>query len=202
MVAQQLYLTREGYQELERELNYLSTARREEVARLLREALEARADLLADGLLESARSDQAFVEGRIQELKTILSKAKIIDEATLPRDRVALGSYVTIVDVRGDGTPERYRIVSPVEADPLNGKISHESPLGSALMGRKVGDQVVVKAPDGDEVFRVLAICPSGGQDGKPVQETPDSGARARRFSNSADRRRLSGRAAAGAVAG
>jgi len=201
MIAQPMYLTRDGYQELEQELNYLSTVRREEVARLLHEALESTEEG-ADGVLESARYDQALVESRIQEIKSILSEAQIIDETTLPPDRVALGSYVTIAELDADGAVETYRIVGPVEADPLSGKISNESPLGKALMGHKVGDRVVVKAPGGEEVFRILAISPAGGKDGATIEKTTGSLDRARRFSGDAGDRRLSDGAAAGSVAG
>lgn len=194
-------LTREGHQKLQQELDYLSTVRREEVARLLHEALESTGDLLTDGILESARYDQALVEGRIQELKSILSGAQIIDEATLPRDRVALGSYVTIAESGRDGAVETYRVVGPVEADPLSGKISTESPLGRALMGRRVGDKVVVQAPDGEEAFHILAIYPPGVIDGKTPGEAAVVLDRDRRF-DGADDQRLSGRAVAGPADG
>lgn len=157
MIAQQTYLTGEGYQRLEQELDYLSTVRRKQVARLLREAIEEGGNLLEDGALEIARNDQAFVEGRILELRSILRGAAIIDETVRPRDRVALGSRVAVVDAEGS-LPEVYRIVGPAEADPLSGRISYASPMGGALLGHTVGDRVLVNAPDGEEVFQILEI--------------------------------------------
>lgn len=204
MIVQQprILLTREGHQRLQQELDYLSTVRREEVARLLHEALESTDDL-ADVVLENVRNDHALVEGRIQELKSILSEAQIIDEATLPHDRVVLGSYVTIAELQRDGAVETYRIVGPVEADPLNGKISNESPLGRALMGRRVGDKVIVQAPDGEEAFRILAISPSWVTDREEaLREASGVLDRKRRFRSSAGNHRLSGGAVDGSATG
>jgi len=202
MAAQQTYLTREGYRELERELDYLSTVRREQIARLLHEALEEGGDLLENGVLESVRNEQAFVEGRIQELRTILNSATVIDESALPRDRAALGSYVTIMEMGGDNTPETYRIVGPFEADPLDGKVSHESPLGRALLGHKAGDSIVVNAPAGKKLFRILRISGPGDRDGKAIMEQVASLDRVCCFSDDADGRKLPSRAVAGSPAG
>jgi len=149
-----IYLTREGYKKLETELNYLRTVRRQEVARRLHEAL-AEGDILENAELEAARNEQAFVEGRILELEDLLRRAEIIEENG-PGEVVRLGSWVTIVE--GDGPPETYHIVGPAEASPSEGKISYESPLGKALMGHRVGDEVTVNAPDGVLTFRVVEI--------------------------------------------
>lgn len=154
MVEETVYLTREGYDRLKTELEYLRTVRRQEVARRLHEAL-AEGDLLENAELEAARNEQAFVEGRILELETLLGRAEII-EGGRPADAVGLGSHVTIVE--GSGPPETYHIVGSAEAAPSEGKISYESPLGRALMGRRVGDEVKVNAPDGVLVFRVVKI--------------------------------------------
>jgi transcription elongation factor GreA len=97
------------------------------------------------------------VEGRILALKYILNNATIIQE-TNSRGTVELGNYITVVDLSGDGTPETYRIVGSPEADPILGNISNESPLGRALMGQKVGDRVVIHAPDGEMAFEILGI--------------------------------------------
>jgi transcription elongation factor GreA len=153
----QKFLTREGYQKLEQEMDYLSTVRRWDVAQRLEQALPGGGNLFDDGELEDALNDQAFVEGRIQALKYLLNNAILIED-TYSHDVVSLGSHVTIVDLAGDGTPETYRIVGSPEADPMNGSISNESPLGQELMGRKVGDIVAINAPDGQAAFEVLGI--------------------------------------------
>lgn len=149
-----VYLTREGYEKLQTELDYLRKVRRQEVARRLHAAL-AEGDLLENAELEAARNEQAFVEGRILELETLLGRAEIILESE-SGEIVGLGSRVTIVE--GDGPPETYHIVGSAEASPSEGKISYESPLGKALMGRCVGDEVTVNAPDGTLVFRIVEI--------------------------------------------
>jgi transcription elongation factor GreA len=154
MNQQQTFLTREGYQKLDQELNYLRTARRQQVARRLHDAL-TEGDLLENAELEDARNEQAFVEGRILRLETILHNAVIIEEDG-PRDTVGLGSHVTVVE--GDGPPETYHVVGSAEADPTHGLISNESPLGRALMGRKVGDTAEVNAPDGVLAFEIVGI--------------------------------------------
>lgn len=149
-----VYLTHEGYEKLQTELDYLRKVRRQEVARRLHAAL-AEGDLLENAELEAARNEQAFVEGRILELETLLGRAEIILESE-SGEIVGLGSRVTIVE--GDGPPETYHIVGSAEASPSEGKISYESPLGKALMGRCVGDEVTVNAPDGTLVFRIVEI--------------------------------------------
>lgn len=151
---QQTFLTSEGYQRLEQELEYLRTTRRQEVALRLHEALEE-GDILENAELEDARNEQAFVEGRILTLETMLRNAVII-EAKGPRDTVGLGSRVTVVE--GATPPETYHIVGSAEADPIKGLISNESPLGRALMGRKVGELANVNAPDGVLVFEIVSI--------------------------------------------
>jgi len=148
------FLTREGYRKLEQELNHLRTVRRQEVARRLHQALKE-GDILENAELEDARNEQAFVEGRILTRGRMLGDVVIIEEEG-PREAVGLGSRVTVVE--GDGPPEAYHIVGSVEADPANGLISNESPLGRALMGRKVGGEVVVNAPDGVLAFRIVEI--------------------------------------------
>jgi len=151
---QQTFLTSDGYQRLEQELEYLRTTRRQEVALRLHEALEE-GDILENAELEDARNEQAFVEGRILTLETLLRNAVII-EAEGPRDAVGMGSRVTVVE--GTAPPETYHIVGSAEADPIKGLISNESPLGRALMGRKVGEQASVNAPDGVLVFEIVSI--------------------------------------------
>ncbi|MGD8996878.1 MAG: transcription elongation factor GreA [Anaerolineae bacterium] len=149
------YLTRQGYEKLEEELNYLRTVRRREIARRLELALEE-GPLLENAELEDARNEQAFVEGRILMLERTLADAVIIEEDEGPHEVVEVGSHVTITE--GNGSPETYRIVGSAEADPTKGFISNASPLGRALMGCKIGDKVTIDAPDGTLEFKVLGI--------------------------------------------
>ncbi len=155
MAEQMTFLTREGLKKLEEELEYLRTVRRQEVAKRLHAALEEEQDILENAEYEDAKNEQAFVEGRILTLETILKTAVIIDDKR-PADRVGIGSRVTIVE---DGEePETYYIVGSAEADPASGRISYQSPLGKALLGRRVGDEVIVNAPDGALSFKIVAI--------------------------------------------
>jgi transcription elongation factor GreA len=154
MTAQTTFVTPEGLKKLEEELEYFRTVRRQEVAQRLRDALEGQ-DVLENAEYEDAKNEQAFVEGRILTLETILKSAEIIEKGG-PSDRVAIGGHVTVVE--DDGEPETYHIVGSTEADPRSGRISNESPLGKALLGYRVGDEVIVNAPDGILSFRIIAI--------------------------------------------
>ena len=148
------YLTKEGYQKLQEELDQLRTEKRKEVAERLREAMEG-GELIEDAEYEAAKNEQAFVEGRIHELEILLANARVIEE-TKDISFVELTNKVTI---RENGSePEKYVIVGPAEADPRDGKISNESPLGSALMNHRVGDEVTVKAPDGSFTVHIVKI--------------------------------------------
>jgi transcription elongation factor GreA len=153
-MSEQKFLTREGHEKLEQELNYLRTARRQEVARRLHQALEE-GDILENAELEDARNEQAFLEGRILTLENLLRNASIIEENG-PREVVGIGSHVTIME--SDGPQETYYIVGSAEADPAQGLISNESPLGRALMGLKVGETAKVNAPDGVLEFKIVGV--------------------------------------------
>ncbi|MCS7055277.1 MAG: transcription elongation factor GreA [Thermoflexales bacterium] len=154
-MIQQEYLTPEGLKKLEEELDYLKTVRRSEVARRLHEAM-AEGEVEENPEYEDAKNEQAFVEGRILEIETILANAVLIENKG-PSNEVRLGSKVTITEV-GSGSKEHYIIVGSAEADPTSGKISNESPLGRALLGRKVNDIVSVQAPGGEIKFKVTHI--------------------------------------------
>jgi transcription elongation factor GreA len=154
MDKQPTFLTREGYKKLDQELEHLRTVRRQEVARRLNRALEE-GDILENAELEDARNEQAFVEGRILTLERMLADTVIIEDEG-PRETVGIGGHVTIVE--GDGAPETYHIVGSAEADPMQGMISNESPLGRALIGRKAGEKIEVNAPDGVLVFEIVKI--------------------------------------------
>ncbi len=156
MVNQIQYLTPEGLKNLENRLKYLLEVRRPEVAERLRQALEEGGDLSENAEYEDAKNEQAFVEGEVLRLETILSSAQVIED-TGKKDKVVLGARVTIVE---DGTKDKeiYFLVGSAEANPKEGKISSESPLGKALLGKKVGDKVKVDAPAGEITFVVKEI--------------------------------------------
>jgi len=150
------YLTQEGFEKLQQELEYLRTTRRQEVAERLREALEdGDSGVDADAECDAARNEQAFVEGRIQELELILANAQLIKDDK-KRDEIQIGSKVTIRE--GDFDPESYTIVGAVEAHPSNGRISNESPLGRALIGHKAKEEVTVQAPNGSFTVRIVKV--------------------------------------------
>jgi transcription elongation factor GreA len=154
MSDQPVFLTKEGYKKLEEELELLRTKRRAEVAERLHDAMEG-GELIENAEYESAKNEQAFVEGRILTLETMLSNAIIIEEGG-PQDIVRVGSKVTIQE--SNNPPEQYVIVGAAEANPKEGRISNQSPLGQSLLGRKAGDEVRVTAPAGILTFRVLSV--------------------------------------------
>lgn len=148
------YLTREGYEKLQKELEYLRTEKRNEVAIRLREALED-GELIENAELEAAKNEQSFVEGRIKELEILLSNAHIIEKIN-QSDAIQVGSKVIVQEEGLD--PEEYTIVGAAEADPRLGRISNESPLGQALLNKKAGDKVKVEAPGGEFEINILSI--------------------------------------------
>ena len=154
MTEQTTFLTPEGLRKLEAELEYLRTVRRQAVAQRLRAVLEEQ-DILENAEYEDAKNEQAFVEGRILTVEAILKNVVIIKESG-PADRVGIGSRVTVAEEEEE--PETYHIVGYAEADPKMGRISNRSPLGQALLGHRVGDEVIVNAPDGILRFRIMAI--------------------------------------------
>ena len=156
MATEQAFLTREANQKLRDELGYLSTVRRQEVARYLRDTASA-GEFIGDGDSEDAQNEYALLESRIQALRQILRHASTIDEST-SSDVVRLGSYVTILPLGEDSTLETYRVMDPAEADPAEGSVSYESPLGKELLGRRAGDELVVNAPMGPLRFRIAGI--------------------------------------------
>ncbi|MCC6616956.1 MAG: transcription elongation factor GreA [Anaerolineae bacterium] len=156
MSNQTEYLTPEGFRELENKLKYLRETRRSEVAERLRLAMEEGGDLSENAEYEDAKNEQAFVEGDIIRLETILSSAQII-ESSGKRDHVEVGARVTVQE-KGTQDKEIYQLVGSAEANPADGRISVESPMGKALIGSKVGDQVKVQAPAGDIVFVIKKI--------------------------------------------
>jgi transcription elongation factor GreA len=152
-------LTEEGLVKLTNELEQLRTEGRERVADRLHRAFQDGQDddFVENAELEAARNEQAFLEGRIQELEDILKNYQIIDSNNGPHDSVRVGDWVTVSE-EGFDDDERYHLVGAAEADPAAGRISNESPLGVALLGKKVGDVVRVNAPNGVLEFRVVKI--------------------------------------------
>lgn len=148
------FLTREGFQKLQEELDYLRSVKRQEVAQRLHEAMEG-GELIEDAEYEAAKNEQAFVEGRIQELEILLANARVIEEGA-SREVVQVGAKVTIQE--GENEPEAYVIVGPAEANPRQGRISNESPLGRALIDHRAGDTVRVDAPGGAFTVRIVKV--------------------------------------------
>jgi len=152
-------LTEEGLNKLQTELQELTTVGREKVADRLQRAFEDGQDddFVDNAELEAARNAQSFLEGRIQEIEEILKNYQIIEDNGEPHDFVRVGDWVTISE-EGYDEDEKYHLVGAAEADPTEGRISNESPLGEALLGAKVGEIVRVKAPRGITEFRVVGI--------------------------------------------
>jgi len=151
-----VYVTPEGLKKLKAELDELVNVRRIAMAQRLSAAIK-QGDLSENADYITAKEEQGFLEGRIRELEFAVRNAVVIEEAIVTDGRATLGSHVTVVE-EGYDDQETYHIVGPLEADPAKGKISHESPLGEALMGRKVGDKVKVQAPVGEIEFRIVEI--------------------------------------------
>ena len=155
-MAKEFKLSAERLEELKQELNYLKTVREKEVADQIKEA-RSFGDLSENSEYDEAKNTQGLVENRITELEQMVKNARVIDESELSVDSVSVGTHVTIQ--LEDEDPEEYDIVGRTEADPLSGKISDESPVGHALLGKAVGDEAEVLLPAGHTViYKVLAI--------------------------------------------
>jgi len=147
---QEVLLTKEGLKKIKEEYELLKNVRRKEVAERLKEAISY-GDLSENAEYEEAKNEQAFVEGRIIELEKQIKKAKIISEGGAKKSKlVEIGSLVTVCEKGSRDEPETYTIVGSTEADPIEHKISNESPIGSALLGHAKGDVVDVVAPGGE----------------------------------------------------
>jgi transcription elongation factor GreA len=148
-------ITAQGEKELREELNRLTKIERQALAARLRDAIQM-GDLSENADYKKAKEDQGFLEGRIQELEYIISNARIIDDKMLSKDIVSIGSHVTIQEE--DYSPEVYHLVGATEADPRHGKISHESPIGKALVNHRMGEVVIASTPGGDIRLKILKI--------------------------------------------
>ncbi len=156
MPERDVFLTEDGLKRLENELDDLKTVRRKEIAEKIKQALSF-GDISENSEYDQAKNDQAQLEERIAKLETMLRNAKIIDEDDITTDIVGIGSKVLVKDLEYDEEME-FIIVGSAEADPYNGKISNESPVGSALLGQKSGDVVEVVVPDGKIEYQILTI--------------------------------------------
>lgn len=151
-------LTEEGLNALTEELEYLKTDKRKQVAERLKEAISY-GDLSENSEYEEAKNEQAFVEGRIVELEKMIKNAQIIDEKKAhSAKKVQIGTTVVIKSNEKKAQKEEFTIVGSTEADPLNNRLSNESPIGKALLGRKKGDKVKVKAPAGEFEFELVDL--------------------------------------------
>jgi len=155
MDEKETILTPEGLRKLEEELEFLKTVKRKDVAERIKQSKEF-GDLMENSEYEDAKNEQAFVEGRILTVEGMLRNAKVIDNHDVRSDVVTIGSTVRVQDEAGEEL--NYTIVGSPEADPLHDRISNESPVGRALLGKRRGDRVTVKAPAGTMRYTVIAI--------------------------------------------
>ncbi len=156
MSEQDVILTRKGLEQLQEELDHLRTVKRAEIKERLKEAI-ALGDLSENSEYDDAKNEQAFMEGRILELEKMIRNAKIIEDDVQQAGVVSIGTLVRVRDVEFDEINE-YRLVGTVEADPMNNRISNESPVGRALLGHKSGDRIDVEVPAGIIKLEVLDV--------------------------------------------
>ncbi len=152
----EIVLTKDGMAKLREELEYLKTEKRKEVSEKIKEA-RSFGDLSENAEYDEAKNEQAEVESRINTIVNMLKYARVIDDSEIANDTVGLGVTVVIREV-GEDDEETYAIVTTTETDPVNNKISQDSPVGSALMGHKVGDTVTVESPAGKIDFEIVSI--------------------------------------------
>lgn len=156
MAEKQVFLTAGGMAKLEDELDMLKSVKRREVADRIKQALDF-GDISENSEYDQAKNEQAQLEERIAKIENTLANAILIDERDIKTDKISVGSKVIVKDIEYDEEME-YFIVGSAEADPHEGKISNESPLGSTLLGKKLGDIIKVKVPDGHVEYEVLSI--------------------------------------------
>ena len=156
MLHKDVVLTPEGMTKLQEEIDYLSTTKREEVAERIKEAREF-GDISENSEYDDAKNEQAMLEHRISVLQEKLRRARVIKVTEISTEKVSLGSTVTLKDLDYD-EEFTYTIVGSAEADPVNHRLSNESPVGQAILGRKVGETVTVPAPAGSMRYEVVRI--------------------------------------------
>ncbi len=150
----EVFLTFDGIRKLENELDLLKTVKRQEVSERIKVAISF-GDISENAEYDEAKNEQAFMEGRIMQLENMLRSAKVVSEEDINTDTVSIGATVTVLD---EGEEIDYMIVGSAEADPIEGKISNESPLGRALVGRAPGEEVQVQTPDGVMTLKLISI--------------------------------------------
>lgn len=155
-MAKEYKLSPQRLKELQDELNYLKTVREKEVAELIKEA-RSFGDLSENSEYDEAKNEQGKLFSRIAEVEAILENCVIIDEQEISENAVSLGRQVTVEDLE-DGTRETYTVVGSQEADPMNGRISEDSPFGKALMGKEKGTEVTVEAPVGTLRYKIVEV--------------------------------------------
>ncbi len=153
---EELLLTKDGLEKLEQEMRHLKTVKRKEIADRIKEAISY-GDITDNAEYEDAKNEQAFIEGRIITLEKMLRRARLLEKSDDEDHYVTLGSKVKLKDLELDQT-EEYTIVSTAEADPSEKKISNESPVGKALIGKTIGDQIEVKVPAGNLKYKIEAV--------------------------------------------
>jgi len=156
MISKEMVLTQDGVTKLEHELEHLKTIKRKEIALRIKQAM-AFGDLSENAEYDEAKKEQAFIEGRIATLEDMLKHARIIDDDDITTDKVSAGSTVKVRDLEFDEVME-FTIVGSAEADPAHNRISNESPVGSALIDGRVGEEVSVNIPDGNIKLKILGI--------------------------------------------
>ncbi len=156
MPEKQIILTAEGLKKIEQKLDHLKSVRRREVAERIKQAIEF-GDISENSEYEDAKNEQAFIEGEILTLEKMLRNAKLIDEDEISTDVVTIGSTVLLKDLE-IGDMLEYTIVGSAEADPTESRISNESPVGEAILGRKVGSIVEVNVPAGTLKYEIVEI--------------------------------------------
>lgn len=156
MTEKETILTAEGLKKLEEKLETLKTVRRLEVAERIKQAISF-GDISENSEYEDAKNEQAFIEGEIITLEKMIRTAKVIDDDDIKTDVVTLGATVKLKDVALKTTVE-YTVVGSAEADPLDNRISNESPVGVAIMGKKSGETVIVPVPDGTVKYKIMSI--------------------------------------------
>jgi len=156
MGGKEVVLTYEGLRNLEKELEMLKSVRRREVAEKIRRALSF-GDISENSEYDEAKNEQAMVESRIIKLEEMLNNAKVLDEDEIDTTKISIGTKVRLLDMEFNEESDYY-IVGSTEANPLENKISDESPMGKALINKKVGDEVVVEAPKGNFTYKVIEI--------------------------------------------
>ena len=156
MMSKEVLMTPDGLRKIEEELDHLKSVRRREIAEKIKAAL-AFGDISENAEYDEAKNEQAELEKRIMKLEGIVGNVKLIDESEIKKDEVSIGSTVTVKDIEFDEVME-YAIVGPTEADPYENKISNESPVGKALIGKRVGETIEVQVPDGFAKFQIVKI--------------------------------------------